>query len=53
MEAYEIGAGYMIRGLRNNMDDTYEENIAEGNTLFVPQAVHALMPEVSGEREGS
>lgn len=31
------GAGYMIRGLRNNMDYNYEENIAEVNKLINPQ----------------
>lgn len=29
--------GYMIRGLRNNMDYNYEENIAEVNKLVNPQ----------------
>lgn len=29
--------GYMIRGLRNNMDYNYEENIAEVNKLINPQ----------------
>ena len=28
--------GYMIRGLRNNMDYNYEENIAEINKLINP-----------------
>ena len=28
------GIGYMIRGLRNNMDYNYEENIAEVNKLI-------------------
>lgn len=31
------GAGYMIRGLRNNMDYNYEENIAEVNKLINPK----------------
>lgn len=31
-----IGAYYMIRGLRNNMDYNYEENIAEVNKLINP-----------------
>ena len=30
------GADYMIRGLRNNMDYNYEENIAEVNKLINP-----------------
>lgn len=30
------GMGYMIRGLRNNMDYNYEENIAEVNKLINP-----------------
>lgn len=30
------GIGYMIRGLRNNMDYNYEENIAEVNKLINP-----------------
>ena len=34
--AKENGAGYMIRGLRNNMDYNYEENIAEINKLINP-----------------
>ena len=29
--------GYMIRGLRNNMDYNYEENIAEINKLINPE----------------
>ena len=29
--------GYMIRGLRNNLDYNYEENIAEINKLIDPQ----------------
>jgi len=32
----ENKVGYMIRGLRNNMDYNYEENIAEVNKLFNP-----------------
>lgn len=32
----ELGAKYMIRGLRNNMDYNYEENIAEVNKLVNP-----------------
>lgn len=31
------GIGYMIRGLRNNMDYNYEENIAEINKLINPK----------------
>lgn len=34
--AKEQGIGYMIRGLRNNMDYNYEENIAEVNKLINP-----------------
>ena len=34
--AKQKGAGYMIRGLRNNMDYNYEENIAEVNKLINP-----------------
>ena len=34
--ARERGIGYMIRGLRNNMDYNYEENIAEVNKLINP-----------------
>ena len=34
--AEELGAKYMIRGLRNNMDYNYEENIAEVNKLVNP-----------------
>ena len=32
----EHNIGYMIRGLRNNMDYNYEENIAEVNKLINP-----------------
>lgn len=32
----ENNIGYMIRGLRNNMDYNYEENIAEVNKLINP-----------------
>ncbi len=35
--AKDQGIGYMIRGLRNNMDYNYEENIAEVNKLIAPQ----------------
>lgn len=35
--AKQHGAGYMIRGLRNNMDYNYEENIAEVNKLINPK----------------
>ena len=35
--AEELGAQYMIRGLRNNMDYNYEENIAEINKLINPK----------------
>ena len=31
------GVAYMIRGLRNNMDYNYEENIAEVNKLINPR----------------
>ncbi len=31
------GIRYMIRGLRNNMDYNYEENIAEVNKLIYPE----------------
>lgn len=31
------GIGYMIRGLRNNMDYNYEENLAEVNKLINPE----------------
>jgi pantetheine-phosphate adenylyltransferase len=34
--AREKGIAYMIRGLRNNMDYNYEENIAEVNKLINP-----------------
>lgn len=34
--AKEQGISYMIRGLRNNMDYNYEENIAEVNKLINP-----------------
>ncbi len=34
--AKENGIGYMIRGLRNNLDYNYEENIAEVNKLINP-----------------
>jgi len=34
--AKEQGIGYMIRGLRNNMDYNYEENMAEVNKLINP-----------------
>ena len=33
----ENGIDYMIRGLRNNMDYNYEENIAEVNKLINPK----------------
>ena len=32
----ENNIGYMVRGLRNNMDYNYEENIAEVNKLINP-----------------
>ena len=35
--AKENGIHYMIRGLRNNMDYNYEENIAEVNKLINPE----------------
>lgn len=35
--AKEQGIKYMIRGLRNNMDYNYEENIAEVNKLINPE----------------
>lgn len=35
--AKERGIYYMIRGLRNNMDYNYEENIAEVNKLIFPE----------------
>lgn len=35
--AKDNGIGYMIRGLRNNMDYNYEENMAEVNKLINPQ----------------
>ena len=35
--AKENGIGYMIRGLRNNLDYNYEENIAEVNKLINPE----------------
>ena len=35
--AKEQGIRYMIRGLRNNMDYNYEENIAEVNKLINPE----------------
>ena len=35
--AKENEIGYMIRGLRNNMDYNYEENIAEVNKLINPE----------------
>ena len=35
--AKENGIRYMIRGLRNNMDYNYEENIAEVNKLINPE----------------
>ena len=34
--AKQQGIKYMIRGLRNNMDYNYEENIAEVNKLINP-----------------
>ena len=34
--AKQRGIQYMIRGLRNNMDYNYEENIAEVNKLINP-----------------
>lgn len=34
--AKDNGIGYMIRGLRNNMDYNYEENMAEINKLINP-----------------
>lgn len=33
----ENNVGYMVRGLRNNMDYNYEENIAEVNKLLNPE----------------
>ena len=35
--AKDNGIKYMIRGLRNNMDYNYEENIAEVNKLINPE----------------
>ena len=35
--ARDNGIGYMIRGLRNSMDYSYEENIAEVNNLIYPE----------------
>ena len=35
--AKENAVGYMIRGLRNNMDYNYEENIAVVNKLIFPE----------------
>lgn len=35
--AKENSIRYMIRGLRNNMDYNYEENIAEVNKLINPE----------------
>ena len=35
--ARKFGIQYMIRGLRNNMDYNYEENIAEVNKLINPE----------------
>ncbi len=35
--AKENGIGYMIRGLRNNLDYNYEENLAEINKLINPE----------------
>ena len=35
--AKDNGIRYMIRGLRNNMDYNYEENIAEVNKLIYPE----------------
>ena len=35
--AKDNGIRYMIRGLRNNMDYNYEENIAEVNKLINPE----------------
>ena len=35
--ARENGIRYMIRGLRNNMDYNYEENMAEVNKLINPE----------------
>lgn len=35
--AHLMGIQYMIRGLRNNMDYNYEENIAEVNKLINPE----------------
>ena len=35
--AKQQGIKYMIRGLRNNMDYNYEENIAEVNKLINPE----------------
>lgn len=35
--AAEVNAEYMIRGLRNNMDYNYEENLAEINKLLNPK----------------
>lgn len=35
--AKQNGIKYMIRGLRNNMDYNYEENIAEVNKLINPE----------------
>ena len=35
--AREIGAQYLVRGLRNQVDFGYEENIAEVNKLVYPE----------------
>ena len=35
--AMKIGAQHLIRGLRNNMDYNYEENMAQGHKLTYPE----------------
>ena len=35
--ARRMGTSYMIRGLRNNMDYNYEENVAAVNKLINPE----------------
>lgn len=41
--AKEIGANYIVRGLRNNTDFDYEENIAEINKILNPDLEYVYL----------
>ena len=47
------GAEYMIRGLRNNMDYNYEENVAAVNKLINPELDHDDIAPARKQGRGS